>query len=76
MYNFIEYSDNYSETTGSLWQYCKCEQRNLMTDYNPLKFKSKFLANTNKRGIINVEIALLLKYLSNFWRTFEIPLIN
>ena len=23
MYNFIEYSDNYSKTSGSLWQYCK-----------------------------------------------------
>ena len=23
MYSFIEYSDNYSKTTGSLWQYCK-----------------------------------------------------
>ena len=23
MYNFIEYSDNYAKTTGSLWQYCK-----------------------------------------------------
>ena len=23
MYNLIEHSDNYSETTGSLWQYCK-----------------------------------------------------
>ena len=23
MYNLIEYSDNYSESPGSLWQYCK-----------------------------------------------------
>ena len=23
MYNLIEYSDNYSKTFGSLWQYCK-----------------------------------------------------
>ena len=23
MYNLIEYSDNYEETSGSLWQYCK-----------------------------------------------------
>ena len=23
IYNLIEYSDNYSETSGSLWQYCK-----------------------------------------------------
>ena len=23
MYDLIEYSDNYSKTSGSLWQYCK-----------------------------------------------------
>ena len=23
MYNLIDYSDNYSKTSGSLWQYCK-----------------------------------------------------
>ena len=23
MYKLIEYSDNYSKTSGSLWQYCK-----------------------------------------------------
>ena len=23
MYNLIEYSDNYSKTSESLWQYCK-----------------------------------------------------
>ena len=23
MYNLIEYSDNYSKTSGTLWQYCK-----------------------------------------------------
>ena len=23
MYNLIEYSDNYSKTSGSLWKYCK-----------------------------------------------------
>ena len=25
MYNLIEYSDSYSKTSGSLWQYCKDE---------------------------------------------------
>ena len=27
MYNLIEYSSNYSKTSGSLWQYCKDTQR-------------------------------------------------
>ena len=25
MYNLIEYSDDYSKTSGSLWQYCRDE---------------------------------------------------
>ena len=60
MYNLIEYSDNYSKRSGSLWQY----------------FKTKITGKTNGDGIINVEIMVPLKYLSNFWRTLEIPLIN
>ena len=28
MYNLIEYSSNYSETTGSLWFYSKDEETN------------------------------------------------
>ena len=34
MYNLIEYSDNYSKTSGSLWQYCKdtlAVNRNIVT---------------------------------------------
>ena len=30
MYNLIEYSDNYAKTTGSLWQYCKDIQLEIM----------------------------------------------
>ena len=29
MYNVIEYSDNYSKTSGSLWQYCKDMRRQI-----------------------------------------------
>ena len=32
MYNLIEYSDNYSKTSGSLWQYYKDEPNNNLTD--------------------------------------------
>ena len=41
-----------------------------------LNFKATFLANTNNDDIINAEIGVLLKSLSNFWRTLEMPLIN
>ena len=39
-------------------------------------FKTKITGQTNNDGIINVEIMVLLKYLSNVWRTLEKPLIN
>ena len=40
------------------------------------KFKARFVNNTNSDGIINKEIAVSLKYLNNFCRTTEMPLIN
>ena len=86
MYNLIEYSDNYSKTSGSLWQYCKeipaVNNDGNIVDFNganatdSFNFKTKITGQTNDDGIINVEIMVPLKYLSNFWRTLEIPLIN
>ena len=32
--------------------------------------------NTNNAGILNVKIVVTLNYLSNFWKTLEIQLIN
>ena len=85
MYNFIEYSDNCSDTSGSLWQFKKDEIEgnvNLSVDANhipnnfgilvssPFKYKSSFITDRN-----DVKIAVPLKYLINFWRSLEIPLI-
>ena len=39
-------------------------------------FKTKVTGQTRDKGIINVEIMVLLTYLSNFWRTLEVHLIN
>ena len=39
-------------------------------------FKNKLTDQINDDGIINAEIMVPLKYLSNFWRTLEMPLIN
>ena len=43
----------------------------IITNSELFKFKSKILDNTYNGGIINAKIAVLLKYLSNFWRTLE-----
>ena len=86
MYNVIEYSDNYSKISGSLWQYCKelpaIDDDGDIVDFNganatdSFNFKTKITGQTNNNGIINVEIMVPLTYLSNLWRTFEMPLIN
>ena len=38
--------------------------------------KSRLINNTGNNGTVNVEIPVLLKYLSNLWRSLEMPLIN
>ena len=86
MYNLIEYSDNYAKTSGSLWQYCKdippVNNNNAIVDFtgayltNSINFKAKVTGQTGDDGTKNVEIMVPLKYLSNFWRTLEMPLIN
>ena len=86
MYNLIQYSDNYAKTTGSLWQYCKdIPVRNANDDIiifadgnntNSFNFEVKITGQTEDDGTKNVEIMVPLKYLSNFWRTLEMPLIN
>ena len=77
MYNLIEYSDNYSKTSGSLWQYYRDEPDNNLADSELFKSKIKITGKTpNNRNEKDVEIMVPLKYLSNFWRTLEIPLIN
>ena len=86
MYNLIEYTDNYSKTSGSFWQYCKdipaVDNNNAIVNFtdnnltDSFNFKAKTTGQTGNDGAENVEIMVPLKYLSNFWRTLEIPLIN
>ena len=77
MYNLIEYDDNYSNTSGSLWQYYRDDTNDNLTDSESFKSKMKITGNTPNNGNTkDVEIMVPLKYLSNFWRTLEMPLIN
>ena len=77
MYNLIEYSDNYSKTSGSLWQYYRDEPNDNLTDSESFKSKIKITRNTPVAGnTTSVEIMVPLKYLRNFWRTLEMPLNN
>ena len=77
MYNLIEYSDNYSNTFGSLQQYYKDEPNNNLLDSDLFKSKVKITGNTTADGNTkNVEMIIPFKYVSNFWRTLEMLQIN
>ena len=81
MYNLIEYSDNYSDTSGSLWDFKRDEIVNnadvTNNDNAPhLNIKQVLLVIQKTMGKNGVKVAVPLKYLSNFWRSLEIPLIN
>ena len=89
MYNLLEYSKNYRKTTGSMWNYYRDEPSNhLSTNSESFKYKTNITGNTynlgdseadydaNKVGKNKTEVVIPLKHLSNFWRAWNIPLIN
>ena len=85
MYNLIEYSDNYQDSSATLYQYKRDEPpddiNNNLTVNNSTSFKYKFnlLGNPevdNNVATLNVKVVVPLKYLSDFFRSLEMPLIN
>ena len=77
----IEYSDNYSDTSESLWQFERDEIADnanvTVANSSSLKYKSSFVGNTDNYGVLNgIKVAVSLKCLSNFWRSFEMKLTN
>ena len=69
MYNLIEYSDNYSKTSGSLWQYYKDAPNDNLTNSKSFKYKIKIAGKTPDDGNTkNAEINVLLKCFKNFCR--------
>ena len=90
MYNLIEYSVNYQDSSATLYQYKRDEPpeddavANLTADNSSsFKYKISLLGNVtevagNAAGVrrLNVKVVVPLKYLSNFFRSLEMPLIN
>ena len=82
----MEYSSDYSETTGRLWFYSKDQATNFNADianqnnFKSFEYKGKLLENTESDGnnetLKNVIIIVPLKYLSDFCRSHEMTLIN
>ena len=60
-----------------MWQYYRDEPNNNLTDSESFKSKIKITGNTPAdSNTKDAEIMVPLKYLSSFWRTIEMPLIN
>ena len=84
MYNLLEYSKNYRKTIGSLYNYYRDELSDDADDNNFDNIKVlKYHVNAdvqgydvNKNGTQEVELTIPLKYLGNFWRALNIPLIS
>ena len=90
MYNLIEYSVNYQDSSATLYQYKRGEppEHDAVADLtadnsSSFKYKISLLGNVtevagNAAGVrrLNVKILVPLKYLSNFFRSLEMPLIN
>ena len=92
MYNQLEYSDNYSMTSGNLWNYYRDEINDYMNENDAnnnrinnnktiasksFEYKTKIKGRTpNDNNSLNAEVVVLLKYFSNFWRFLDLPLIN
>ena len=89
MYNLLEYRKNYRKTTDSSWNYYRDEPSDpCSSNSESFKYKTSITGNTlnvgvgeagydsNKVGKNETKIVALLKHLSNFWRTLDMPLIN
>ena len=86
IYNLIQYSDNYQDSSATLNQYKRDEppEANAVADLtaansSSFKYKVSLLGNPVLDGNItkrNVKVVVPLKYLSNFFRSLEMPLIN
>ena len=86
MYNLIEYSDNYQDSSATLYQYKRDEppEADAVADLaadnsSSFKYKISLLGNPDVDGGIaktSVKVVVPLKYLSNFFRSLEMSLIN
>ena len=79
MYNLLEYSQNYRKTTESLGNYYRDEPSNpLSSNSESFKYKTSITGKTPEENdlLTNAKLGIPLKYVSNFWRSLNILLIN
>ena len=82
VYILLEYSDSYSMTSGSLRNYYRDKINvSIMINYNKttskcVEYKPRFIGSTPAdNNTLYTEVFVPLKYLSNFWRSLDLPLI-
>ena len=72
MYNLLEYSDNYQDSTGSLYHFKRDEppddNANVANNTSSLVYKSKLFSGTDHDNVNNVKLIVPLKYVSSFFR--------
>ena len=75
MYNLLEYSDNYQDSTGSHYLFKRDEQpdndANVANNTTSLVYKSKLIKGANNSSVSNVKLVVPLKYVSNFFRHYK-----
>ena len=97
IYNLLEYRQNYSMISGSLWNYYRDQIDDVdsnASDDKSFEYKTKIVGKTPQRPAqagnegdadrppqppvptLHIEVTIPLKYLSNFWRSLDFPLIN
>ena len=86
MYNLLEYSDNCFMKLGSLWNYYRDEvnhddnyriNNSKTTASKSFEYKTKLIGSKpDNNSRLYAEVVVPLKYLSNFWRSLDLPLIN
>ena len=86
--NLLEYSKNYKNATGSLWNYYRDEPSSTigannithsMLNSESFDYKANFMENGVTHDNLtknDVKVVVPPKHLSNFWRHLDIPLIN
>ena len=80
MYNLLGYSDNYQDSTGSLYQFKRDEppddNADVANNISTLVYKSKLISGTDDNNVNNVKLVVPLKYVSSFIRSLEMLLVN
>ena len=90
MYNLLEYSKNYEKISGSLFNYYRDEPKEhtigagddainiSIRNSKSFDYKTEIIGSLDagEDEKEDVTIAIPLKYLGNFWRSLDIPLVN